>query len=199
MLILKKHFFSKDTLKVARKLLGKKLVREWNSTFLSGMIVETEAYIGSIDTACHTYKGKTPRNSVMFGPPGVAYVYFVYGMHYMLNIVTESENFGCAVLLRAIIPLQGKNQMEIIRGKKGKDLTNGPAKLCQAMSIDKTFNGLKLTRQNRLWLEDYKTIPDSFISTGPRIGINYAAPKDQKAPWRFRIKNNYHGSTESSL
>jgi len=191
MLTLKQNFFSEKTLIVARKLLGKKIIHKCSNRLLSGIIVETEAYAGSIDTACHTYKGKTARNSVMFGPAGIAYVYFIYGMHYMLNIVTEGENSGCAVLLRAIIPVQGKKQMENLRGKKGKDLTNGPAKLCQAMAIDKAFNGLALTPENRLWLENYKTIPNRCICTGPRIGINYATQKDQKAPWRFWVKNDW--------
>ena len=197
MLILKQNFFSEKTLIVARKLLGKKIIRRCNNRLLSGMIVETEAYAGSIDTACHTYKGKTVRNSVMFGPAGIAYVYFIYGMHYMLNIVTEDENSGCAVLLRAIIPVQGKKQMETLRGKKGKDLTSGPAKLCQAMAVDKTFNGLALTPENKLWLEDYRNIPDSFICTGPRIGISYATQKDQKAPWRFWVRNDWQLKTSN--
>ncbi len=183
--ILTRKFFNRDTLIVARELLGKKLIREKDGRILSGMIVETEAYIGSYDTACHASKGQTPRNSVMFGMSGIAYIYFVYGMHYMFNVVTESENNPCAVLIRSILPIDGQEFMEKLRNKRGKELSNGPAKLTSAMAIDKSLNGLDLTEGKMLWIEDYKTISDNKICTGPRIGIQYAALKDREAPWRF--------------
>jgi DNA-3-methyladenine glycosylase len=188
MAILTRNFFDRDTLIVARDLLGKKLVRSFDGQILSGMIVETEAYVGAEDTACHASKGKTPRNSIMFGMPGIAYIYFVYGMHYMLNAVTEAEGNPCAVLIRAVMPLEGRDVMEIHRKRSGKNLTDGPAKVCQAMGIDKSLNGWDLTLGKSLWIEEYQTIPSDRIHRTPRIGINYAAPKDRDALRRFRIE-----------
>jgi DNA-3-methyladenine glycosylase len=185
MMILDRKFYQRDTLKVARALLGKKLVRQTDRIKLSGMIVETEAYCGSEDSACHAHRGKTPRNSVMFGSPGHAYVYFTYGMHYMLNMVTREEGNPCAVLIRALVPLTGIEEMESRRKKKGVQLTNGPAKLCQALSIDKSLNGWDLTCGSKLWVEDYKRIPDKSITKTPRIGIDYAKKEHRDAPWRF--------------
>jgi DNA-3-methyladenine glycosylase len=185
MKILNRKFYARDTLKVARTLLGKKLIRQINGLELTGMIVETEAYCGKEDSACHAHRGKTLRNAVMFGNPGHAYVYFTYGMHYMLNLVTEDEGSPCAVLIRAVLPLAGIEEMEIRRKKKGPELTNGPAKLCQAFSINKSLNGWDLTCGKQLWLEDYKNIPAKSIITTPRIGIDYAEKEHKKAPWRF--------------
>ena len=185
MALLKQDFFRRPTITVAQDLLGTKLLREYNGSILSGMITETEAYLGAGDSACHAARGRTPRNSVMFGPAGVAYVYFVYGMHFMLNIVTEQEETPCAVLIRAMKPLAGLAQMQDLRGKKGREVGNGPAKLCQAMAIDKSLNGWDITQGRVLWLESHlKLIPDS-INSGPRIGIAYAARKDRDAPLRF--------------
>ena len=185
MMILDRKFYERDTLKVARALLGKKLVRQTGRIKLSGMIVETEAYCGSEDSACHAHRGKTPRNSVMFGYPGHAYVYFTYGMHYMLNMVTQEEGNPCAVLIRALVPLTGIVEMESRRKRKGAQLTNGPAKLCQALSIDKSLNGWDLTRGSKLWVEDYMRIPVKSIINTPRIGIDYAKKEHRDAPWRF--------------
>jgi DNA-3-methyladenine glycosylase len=184
--ILDRKFYRRDTLQVARTLLGKKLVRQIKGLELAGMIVETEAYCGEADSACHAHRGKTPRNTVMFGEPGHAYVYFTYGMHYMLNLVTEAKGRPCAVLVRAILPLSGIEEMEVRRRKKGAELTNGPAKLCQALSIDKSLNGWDLTRSKELWVEDYKKIKAESIITTPRIGIDYAEKEHRDAPWRFR-------------
>lgn len=188
MKILNRKFYHRDTLQVARELLGKKLVRQVNGLELSGMIAETEAYCGRADSACHAHRGKTRRNAVMFGKPGHAYVYFTYGMHYMLNLVTEEEENPCAVLIRAILPLTGIEEMELRRKRKGADLTNGPAKLCQALSIDKSLNGRDLTIGEELWVEDYKKIPDAPVKRMPRIGIDYSDKKDRDALWRFVIK-----------
>jgi DNA-3-methyladenine glycosylase len=183
--ILDRKFYKRNTLQVARALLGKKLVRQINGLELSGMIVETEAYCGEADSACHAHRGKTPRNAVMFGEPGHAYVYFTYGMHYMLNLVTEAEGRPCAVLVRAILPLAGIEEMEVCRKRKGAELTNGPAKLCQAFSIDKALNGWDLTCCKELWVEDYKKISAESIIATPRIGIDYAKKEHRDAPWRF--------------
>ena len=180
MSILKHHFYAGDTLTVCGALLGKKLVRKYSGNILSGLICETEAYLGSKDSASHAFKGKTPRNSVMFGRPGRAYVYFVYGMHYLLNVVTEEEDNPCAILIRAIVPFEGIKQMQRRRGRSGKDLTDGPAKLCQALAIDKSLNGWDLTAGKRLWVEDRPSIPGRFIKKGPRIGIDYAKLADRR-------------------
>ncbi len=185
--ILRQDFYNRDTLQVAKDLLAKKLVRRHQGLIFSGIIVETEAYLSRSDTASHAFRGKTSRNSVMFGPAGRAYVYFIYGMHYMFNIVTEEKDSPGAILVRAILPLEGLNQMEALRKKTGRDLTNGPAKLCQAMAIDKSLNGWDLTGGKTLWLEDYKTIADTCVRSSPRIGIDYAAPKDRHANLRFFV------------
>ena len=189
MTILNKEFYEIDTLRVARTLIGKKLVRQIDDLQLSGMIVETEAYCGEEDSACHAHRGKTNRNCVMFGPPGHAYVYFTYGMHYLLNMVTEAKGKPCAVLIRAILPIDGLEEMQTRRRRrKGPELTNGPAKLCQALGIDKSFNGWNLTAGNQLWVENYKKIPSKRITATPRIGIDYAMEQHRNALWRFVFK-----------
>lgn len=188
-MVLDQKFYNHPTLDVARNLLGKKLVRRIDGTELSGIIVETEAYCGTADSACHGRRGETLRNRVMFGPPGFAYVYFTYGMHYLLNLVTQEEGNPCAVLLRAIEPLSGLTEMRAMRKRHGKELTNGPAKLCQAMAIDKSFNGWDLTKGSLLWVEDYQTVESHVILSTPRIGIDYARKEDREAPWRFLLKH----------
>ncbi|HOC59201.1 MAG TPA: DNA-3-methyladenine glycosylase [Smithellaceae bacterium] len=187
MMVLERNFYHRNTLEVARDLLGKKLVRRFHESDLSGMIIETEAYCGQEDSACHAHRGKTQRNAVMFGPPGYSYVYFTYGMHYLLNLVTENEGNPCAVLIRAIIPLTGIAEMEARRKRRGKNLTNGPAKLCQALAIDRSFNGWDLTTGVQLWVENCQIIPADKILATPRIGIDYARREDREALWRFLI------------
>ncbi len=192
---LDQSFFTRDALRVARDLLGKKLVRALNGQQLSGLIVETEAYLAEADSANHAAKGRTPRNSVMFEAGGIAYVYFVYGMHYMLNVVTGDAGKPCAVLLRAIQPVDGLKTMQTLRGNKTKHLTDGPARLCQALAVDKTFNRWDLTQGSQLWIEDAPSPPAAQIMTGPRIGIGYASPEAQQAPWRFWLKDTPYVST----
>jgi len=184
-------FFARDTLRVARELLGKKLVRKFRGNVLSGVICELEAYLGSNDSASHAFKGQTPRNAVMFGPAGVAYVYFIYGMYYMLNVVTEAEDNPCAILIRAIAPHEGVKYMERYRGRSGKNLTDGPAKLCQALAINKSLNGWKLAAGKKLWVEARPVIAEQYIKKGPRIGIDYASPADRRAARRFWIDEKY--------
>lgn len=183
--ILKHHFYARDTLMVASELLGKKLVRKYRGHILSGLICETEAYLGLNDSASHAFRGKTARNAFMFGRAGRAYIYFVYGMHYLLNIVTEEEENPCAILIRAIVPLGGLKHMQRYRGRTGKELANGPAKLCQALAVNKSLNGWDLTAGQKLWVEAQPPIPERFIKKGPRIGIDYAKPADRRAPRRF--------------
>jgi DNA-3-methyladenine glycosylase len=190
-----REFFARDTLAVARGLLGARLVRLLDRQRLSGIIVECEAYIGQDDTACHASRGRTRRNEVMFGPPGHAYIYFTYGMHWMLNVVTEAEGFPAAVLLRAIQPVEGIETMRALRHAQGspradRDLTGGPARLTQALAIGKTLNGADLVAGDYLWLERGASVPDGSVGRGPRIGIRYAAEKDRLAPWRFWVRDN---------
>jgi DNA-3-methyladenine glycosylase len=191
--------FAYDTLRIARDILGARLVRLYNGERLRGIIVEAEAYIGGSDTACHASRGQTPRNAAMFGEAGRAYVYFVYGMHYMLNIVTEGEGFGAAVLLRALQPEEGTETMQMLRQAPPKQrtlrqLTNGPAKLTRALGIDKRFNQCDLIHGEELWLEPGERIPDERVHRGPRIGINSAAEQDRLAPWRFWMADNPYAS-----
>jgi DNA-3-methyladenine glycosylase len=182
---LDRKFYNRSTLKVAKELLGKYLVIEKDGNYVSGKIVETEAYIGPDDPASHAYRGLTPRNKVMFGDPGYAYVYLTYGMHHCLNFVTERKGFPAAVLIRALEPTDG---IEILRKRrKAKDLinlTNGPAKLCQALGIDRTLNGVDLC-SDIIYVEDRGNTLTKIASTS-RIGIKEG--KDKK--WRFYIKNN---------
>lgn len=182
---LPREFYARPTLTVARALLGMRLVRLQDGVQLSGIITESEAYIGQEDLGCHAHSGKSLRNAVMFGPPGHAYVYFTYGMHWMLNAVTERQDFPAAVLLRAIQPLEG---IEIISARRqGRD-TFGPAKLTQALGIDGTLNGIDLcSPASGLWIEPGLPVPESTIITGPRVGL-YTVPEPWKSiPWRFRI------------
>lgn len=170
---------------VAPRLLGSYLIRTIDGKRLVGKIVETEAYDQS-DAASHSYKGKTPRTEVMFGPAGHLYVYFTYGMHYCMNIVTGPIGHGSAVLIRALEPIEGVELMAQNRGHKdGLELTNGPAKVCQALSIDKTWNGHDLREVPLQLIIKPPLQPEEIVQT-TRIGISQA--KDQ--PWRFFIKNN---------
>lgn len=196
MKIIDRTFFTRPTLHVARDLLGQRLVRVCNGERLSGVIVETEAYVGPTDTACHASKGRTPRTKVMFGPPGHAYVYLIYGMYNMLNLVTEQPDFPAAVLIRAIEPVEGVAKMQTHRQRNGRpatkpaNLTSGPGKLCQALQIDKALNSWDVTVGQELWLESTNPVSENAIATGPRVGINYADAKDREAPWRFWIRGN---------
>lgn len=167
----------------ARRLLGCELVREVNGQSLRVRVVETEAY-DQTDAASHSYKGKTPRTDIMFGPAGHLYVYFTYGMHYCCNVVVGEEGYGAAVLIRAVEPIEGEVAIQKNRGKSGVVVLNGPAKLCQALMIDKTMNGHDL-RKKPLRLIMKPEVNEEIIQT-TRIGISQA--KDM--PWRFYIKNS---------
>jgi DNA-3-methyladenine glycosylase len=189
---LPRSFFEQTTLRVARELLGCYLVRTGNGARLSGRIIETEAYIGEEDQACHAKAGRTPRTEVMYGPAGVAYVYFTYGIHWMLNVITEKVDFPAAVLIRAVEPLEGIDLMRERRGQNDlKHLCSGPAKLTQAFGIERRENGLDLcTPGSRLFLGLGQTIPCREICRGPRIGINYAQEPWRSKPWRFFIRHH---------
>jgi len=181
-------FYNRPTLTVARELLGARLVRILDEQRLVGEITETEAYIGESDLGCHAKAGKTARTAVMFGRAGIAYVYFTYGMHWMLNAVTETEGFPAAVLIRAIRPLEG---MEIIHQRRSGRDTKGPAKLTQALGIDGDLNGHDLTRPNpEMWIEAGQPIPDESVTIGPRVGL-YSVPEPWKSkPWRFLVNKS---------
>jgi len=183
---LPRAFFARETRQVARSLLGARLVRIDRSRRLSGIIVEAEAYIGEADLGCHARHGRTPRNAVMFGAPGHAYVYFTYGMHWMLNVVTEAEGRPAAVLLRAIWPVEGVAAMQ--RRRDRKPLADGPGKLCQALAVDGRLNGHDLCRPGaRLFIEKGMAFTEADIVRGPRVGLN-AVPEPWKSiPWRLRV------------
>lgn len=176
---------------LAPRLLGCELVREIDGQRLAGKIVEVEAY-DQTDAASHSYKGNTPRTSIMFGPAGYLYVYFSYGMHYCMNVVLGANGYGAAALIRAIEPLAGQDIMSQNRhGLSAEQLTNGPAKTCQALAVNKAFNGHDLTKPPLMLIIKPPLAPDQIVQT-TRIGISKA--KDQ--PWRFFIKNNKYVSAK---
>lgn len=187
------EFYDRPTLGVARALIGKVLVRSRGKSGLAGRIVETEAYVGEEDRACHASKGRTSRTEVMFGPPGCAYVYLVYGVYCCLNVVTEREGFAAAVLIRAIEPLEGLGRMRRNRGRAlaEHDIASGPGKLCQAFGIDRRLNGTSLAGPE-LWIEDRSHDPGTILRS-PRIGVDYAGPWRDK-PWRFFVQDSPHVS-----
>lgn len=187
---LPREFYAQDSLVVARALLGQRLVRVLNGERLAGRIVETEAYRGEADAASHAARGRTARNAVMYGPPGHAYVYFTYGMHFCLNAVTGPEGVASAVLLRALEPLEGIAIMRAHRGgRQGRELTGGPARLCQALAIDRRFNGADLVTGTELFIEADAPVAAERVVTGPRIGVRGDATA-LAAPWRFVVQDN---------
>ena len=190
---LPRSFYSRSTLDVASELLGKILVRRIGRRYLAGKIVETEGYVGPHDLACHASKGHTPRTSVMFGPPGRAYVYMIYGFYFCLNVVTEPKDYPAAVLIRAVEPMENVDLMCQLRNNPEHvtNVASGPGKLCMAMSIDKRLNGVDLLGST-IWIEDRKLDPGP-IRTSPRVGVDYAGEYRHK-PWRFYVEGNPHVS-----
>jgi DNA-3-methyladenine glycosylase len=187
---LDRDFFDRSTLVVARALLGQRLVRlEGGDLRTSGLIVETEAYIGTEDLGCHAKAGRTPRNETMWGPPGYAYVYFTYGMHWMLNFVTEPDGYPAAVLIRSLVPSEGLERIRQRRsGRTDSLLTNGPAKLCQALAVDRSMDGADLCHPaSTLFVEAESPIPDAHVRIGPRVGLNKVPEPWKSIPWRFRV------------
>jgi DNA-3-methyladenine glycosylase len=187
------EFYQQPVVDVARALLGMRLVRyldEGSKTVrLSGIISETEAYDGESDLACHARAGRTPRTETMYGSPGRAYIYFIYGMHWMLNAVAEPEGIPTAVLIRAMLPEEGLEEIEQRRkGAPWRDWTSGPAKLCKALGIDGTLNGTDLTNPaGPLWIAHSNPVPEQVVITGPRVGIDRVPEPWRSKPWRFRI------------
>jgi DNA-3-methyladenine glycosylase len=183
---LPRQFFDRNALDVTRELIGKTLVRRLDNAILAGRIVETEAYIGEADPACHASHGLTPRTRVMYGPAGFSYVYFTYGMYYMLNAVCEREGFPAAVLIRAVEPLAGLEEMMQVRKAKNEfQIANGPGKLCGAFSIDSELNGLDLTsRMSALQICEGEDVV--AVAWSARIGIREGIEK----LWRCFVPNN---------
>jgi DNA-3-methyladenine glycosylase len=180
------EYYLQPTLEIARDLLGKIIVRRYRGKFIAGRIVETEAYIGEDDPACHASVGMTKRNRVMYLAGGHAYVYFTYGMHYCFNVVTEEEGFPAAVLIRAVEPVYGIDLMKKNRGLSSIfSLTNGPAKFCEAFGIDLKFNGESLLG-NRIFIIESQDREKFEVRQSPRIGVKTGLDKK----WRFFIKDN---------
>ena len=190
---LRQDFFERPTLEVARELLGQRLVKlDDDGMRISGMICETEAYIGTEDDGCHAKAGLTTRNRSMWGPAGFSYVYFTYGMHWMLNLVTERDGFPAAVLLRAVFPHEGLERIRARRARQPqKRWTDGPAKLCQAFGVHGEHDGLDICIVDAvIFVEQSQGIPDSSVTVGPRVGLNRVAEPWKSVPWRFRVSND---------
>jgi len=185
---LPRSFYEQSTVDVAKQLLGKYLVRKHPDGDSIGRIVETEAYIGPQDLACHAAKGRTKRTEVMFGAAGHAYVYFIYGFYHMLNLVTEAKDYPAAVLIRAVEPLRG---LELMRQRRRsetlRNLASGPGKLCQAFAIDRSLNGADLCGKI-LYVEDRGEPAPKFQATA-RIGVDYAGKWKDK-PFRFLVRGS---------
>ncbi len=186
---LKRSFFNRPTLQVARDLLGRRLVRLDGSLRMAGLITETEAYCGEADLACHARAGRTPRTAVMYGPAGHAYVYFSYGMHWLLNVVTESPGEPGAVLIRGMEAVEGLERIAARRaGRPRSAWTDGPAKLCQALHITGEQNGIDLTAPEALlFLESGAPVEEDQVATGPRVGIDSVPEPWKSKPWRYRV------------
>jgi DNA-3-methyladenine glycosylase len=196
---LPRTFYTQDTITVARQLLGKRLVRLEEGkrpnevVRLSGIITEAEAYCGESDLGCHAKAGRTPRTAPMYGPPGFSYVYFTYGMHWLFNTVTRPEGEPEAVLVRAILPVEG---IEVIAERRGKQprkrWTDGPAKLTQALGINGADNQLDLTTSDaQIFIEEGPDVPDEWVFNGPRVGL-FTVPEPWKSiPWRFLVQDAF--------
>ena len=171
--ILPQSYFNRSTLVVARSLVGKYLVRKNGKGTMAAKIIEVEAYVGPHDRACHASKGRTPRTDVLFGRPGISYVYLIYGMYHCLNVVTEQAEFPAAVLIRAV-EIEG-------------ELIDGPGRLCRVLDIDRSLNRIDMTTGEHLWFENRGVkIPRGKVGTFPRIGVDYAGEWAKKL-WRFRV------------
>lgn len=187
-----KSFYQRELLKVAKELLGKILVKKEEKKIIAGKIVEVEAYHGDFDEAAHSFHGITKRTEIMFNEGGYLYVYFTYGAHHCCNVVTGKKGQGTAVLIRAVEPLSGIDEMirnrfrrKLKSEKEIFNLTSGPGKTCQAFGINRTYSGTDLTG-NQIFILDDEKIPNKAIGISTRIGIT----KSVDLPWRFFIKNN---------
>lgn len=199
---LSREFYNRDTVEVSQRLLGKCLVRVLDGRLLAGRITETEAYVGRCDKACHAYNyRKTERTSTLFGPPGHAYIYLIYGMYHCLNFVTEPEGEPAAVLIRALEPIAGTEVMLRLRygdrpltAYRRKNFLNGPGKICKGLSLSRAENGLDLTGGTLFVCDSPADIglpcpalPGERMRAGPRIGVDYAE-EARDFPWRFWLE-----------
>lgn len=186
-----RDFFARDTLVVCRDLLGQRLVRLLYGKRLVGRIVEVEAYVGEDDLSSHARPGRTERNAPMYGPPGHAYVYLIYGMYHCFNVVTERVGYPAAILIRALEPLAGVETMRELRGgRPDLPLTSGPARLCQALAIDRCFDGADLCAPDAaLFLTRGAPVPDEAVAAGPRVNVR-GDERAVKIPWRFYVRGN---------
>ena len=201
-MIISKEFYNRSALDVAQDLLGKVLVREVDGKVLKGKIVETEAYIGAIDKACHAYNGRrTKRTEILYEDAGVSYIYFIYGLYHCFNVVTNKNDVAEAVLIRAIEPINELDYISNIRYNKkydeltkaqSKNLTNGPSKLCLAYLLNKDLNAIKLYEKGAVYITDDNN-EDFEIVESKRIGIDYAE-EAKDFLWRFYIKDNIYVS-----
>lgn len=196
---LPRSFAMRDTVTVARALIGQLLVRQLgDGSRVSGLIVETEAYLGPEDRAAHTFNNhRSERNESMWQQASTAYVYFTYGMHHCINVVTGDEQTPQAVLIRALQPIENHQAMQLHRprAKRDTELCSGPAKLCQALAIDRDLDRIDLTTSKTLWLEQARSraLPAAQIAVGPRVGIGSSGDWVHK-PLRFAVRNNPHVS-----
>ena len=188
---MKHAFFRQDTVELARKLLGTLLVHSTAEGVTAGMIVETEAYVGAIDKACHAWQNRSERTEIMYHDGGYAYVYFIYGMHHCFNVVTGPPGEGNAVLIRALEPVLGIDLMQQRRNTKLlRNLCSGPGKVCEALAITKNEYGMDLCSADApLRLIKYRYIPDKLIATSPRVNVAYAE-EAADWPWRFFVKSS---------
>jgi DNA-3-methyladenine glycosylase len=186
---LPERFYSRDTVEVARELLGKTLVREEEGSRISGLIIETEAYRGEEDLACHCRSGRTPRTEIMYGPAGRAYVYLIYGMYWLLNIVTEEPGKPGAVLIRAIEPLEGQEIIADRReGQPKQNWTNGPGKLSRALNIQGELNGVNVTSPaSPLFVTQGNGVKIGTVQSGPRVGLGSVPEPWRSKAWRFMV------------
>jgi DNA-3-methyladenine glycosylase len=193
---LPESFYARDTVEVARDLIGKTLVRQEGENRISGLIIETEAYRGEEDLACHCRAGRTSRTEIMYGPAGRAYVYLIYGMYWLLNIVTEEAGKPGAVLIRAIEPLEGLNIIAERRaGQARKNWTDGPGKLSRALNIEEELNGLNVTSApGPLFITSGKTVKLDTVQAGPRVGLGSVPEPWRSKAWRFMV--NYQSLQE---
>jgi DNA-3-methyladenine glycosylase len=188
--VITREFYDRSALEVARDLLGCRLVRHLDGVRMAGLILESEAYQGEADLGCHASSGRTPRTMVMYGPPGHAYVYFTYGLHWLLNAVTGGEGTPAAVLIRALQPEEGMELMAKNRPFRAMKpgWTDGPAKLTQALGITGDLNSVDLCDQaSGLWIESGATIPNGDVLQTARVGLNSVPEPWKSIPWRFVV------------
>ena len=176
---LPREFYERPTLKVAKDLLGKVLIKQTPNEIIQTKIMDVEAYVGPNDKACHASKGRTTRTEIMFGPAGFTYVYLIYGMYHCLNIVTEREDYPAAILIRGLEILVKENPTA------SPTRIDGPGRVCRFLEVDRTHNGLDATLGTALWIEDQGlAISRKQIQAQPRIGVDYAEEWAKKL-WRF--------------